>query len=388
MAFYYLMHKNDICAMLSLKDGSGDFDSICITKPDLMPYLGKADERKMNLWWKMRAVPASRSQMLSIIRREGLHTPSEYLEKNLALSMTDVYWICPVDASLTWEEVNLRNMLRHGIREVAYHSASTYDPNAALSGQLEKYWDLSGKTPILVKECSAYHGLQAINELFADRVSTLQETKIPFVHYELSTDHDEYRVFCDAFTDENTEFVSAYEIVNSQKLRNDQSLYDAFIKICSQNGLEEEPVRNYMDYQTSLDFVISNTDRHLLNFGVLRDTETLQFVGVAPIFDNGNSMFYDEYEVYTKSTMLERRITAFHDREEKMLAHIKNRGMIDMPLLPDGEEVKAFYTGFGIGKERAETIAQNYTVKLELFSDFQKGKKISSYHEKTKGRKA
>lgn len=33
------------------------------------------------------------------------------------------------------------------------------------------------------------------------------------------------------------------------------------------------------------DFVISNTDEHLLNFGVLRDADTMKLIGPAPIFD-------------------------------------------------------------------------------------------------------
>ena len=35
------------------------------------------------------------------------------------------------------------------------------------------------------------------------------------------------------------------------------------------------------------DFVLTNTDWHLNNFGVLRDSKTLKFIGIAPIFDSG-----------------------------------------------------------------------------------------------------
>ena len=49
-----------------------------------------------------------------------------------------------------------------------------------------------------------------------------------------------------------------------------------------------------MDYQTLTDFVISNTDEHLVNFGVLRNADTMKLIGPAPIYDSGNSMFYNE----------------------------------------------------------------------------------------------
>lgn len=43
----------------------------------------------------------------------------------------------------------------------------------------------------------------------------------------------------------------------------------------------------FLEYQ-----ILTNTDRHLNNFGVLRDTHTLKSIGMAPIFDSGNSIFW------------------------------------------------------------------------------------------------
>ena len=43
-----------------------------------------------------------------------------------------------------------------------------------------------------------------------------------------------------------------------------------------------------------------NDDRHLYNFGIIRDVNTLEWLDVAPIFDNGmalNVPYYDEEEV-------------------------------------------------------------------------------------------
>jgi predicted XRE-type DNA-binding protein len=42
-----------------------------------------------------------------------------------------------------------------------------------------------------------------------------------------------------------------------------------------------------------IDFLIGNEDRHKGNFGILRDADTLQWLKMAPLFDNGNSLFYD-----------------------------------------------------------------------------------------------
>ncbi len=38
------------------------------------------------------------------------------------------------------------------------------------------------------------------------------------------------------------------------------------------------------------DFIIANEDRHFGNFGIVRDPESLEIKGFAPMFDNGTSL--------------------------------------------------------------------------------------------------
>ena len=42
-----------------------------------------------------------------------------------------------------------------------------------------------------------------------------------------------------------------------------------------------------------LDAVILNIDRHLGNFGVLFDTDTMEIQTMAPVFDNSRSLLFD-----------------------------------------------------------------------------------------------
>lgn len=44
-----------------------------------------------------------------------------------------------------------------------------------------------------------------------------------------------------------------------------------------------------------LDYLICNQDRHFGNFGAIRDAVTLEWVGFAPIFDSGTSLWLDQY---------------------------------------------------------------------------------------------
>ena len=322
---YKLMHKDDTCGILSLAGQAGDYESLKTINPELMPYLGHADDAKMRTWWKTRAVPSSRKAMMEVIRRAGCVTSEEYLAKNLALSMTDCYWICPVELELSWNDVCLWNTGKTDSQEIPYHNVSSFDPNASLGGQMDKYWDVSGETPMLVKRCDAQYGQQAVNEVFASLVHKKQDTDVPFVPYRAARDADGMLVTCPAFTTESTELIPAYEVLNSKKRKNDQSDYEAYIEFCAGFGIPEEEIRKVMDYQTLSDFVISNTDRHLMNFGILRDADTLEILGPAPIFDHGNSMFFRDCRPYTRASILEREITAFYRKEEGMLKCVSDR---------------------------------------------------------------
>ena len=385
---YYLKHRNDICGLLRFDPDDGKLTHFKIKEKELTPFLGNADPAKMKRWWEARAVPGTRKMMEEVIRLAGCSNRYDYLAKNLGLSMTDCYWLCPTDETLKWEDVNLFRLHLPGSK-LPYHNITSYDPNASLGGQMDKYWDLSGETPVLIKTAYPHHGQQCTNEVLATNIHAGQPASVPYVSYTAKKNKDGGRIsFCDAFTDENTEFISAYEVVSSEKKENSRSVYDSYISICSRHGIDSRAMRTFMDYQTLTDFAISNSDRHLMNFGVLRDSRTLKLIGPAPVFDSGNSMFYaeDRTKPFTGTELLERKITSFHDSEGRMLSHVQNKTLVNTEALPAPEEVASFYRQNGIPKKKADFIAGSYAVKLTLLHDFQSGKKISVFLEKQKNR--
>ena len=42
-----------------------------------------------------------------------------------------------------------------------------------------------------------------------------------------------------------------------------------------------------------VDFIVANSDRHFNNFGFVRNADTLEWIGLAPVYDTGTSMFHD-----------------------------------------------------------------------------------------------
>lgn len=385
---YELMHKDNVCGVIAIDADDGKVANYKSLSTGEAPFLGNDQASLIKKWWVTRCVPATRKAMQEVIRRAGCETNEEYLAKNLALSMTDCYWIRPIDTNLKWGNVKLWVSGNRMGGKVPYHNDSSYDPNASLSGQMEKYWDLSEEPPVLVKTSGMYYGQQALNEMFASEIHR-EQGKFPFVDYEVRvTENGDMQVVCHAFTSETREFVPALEVVESQKRAGDESLYDMYIRVCAKNGIDEGYMHDYMDYQTLTDFIISNTDEHLLNFGILRDPDTLRFTGPAPIFDSGNSMFYSETRrrPFERYELLERKITSFHDTEEAMLKHVTNRMVVNEDLLPGRRDVFEFYAENGVPEDKAGFISNSYANKLKLLKEFQRGKTISLYREKIRKR--
>lgn len=385
MIKYSLMHKNDKCGTILFDENIGRITEYHDDRNGLSPYLGNCDIKKIQKWWEMRAVPASRATMQQVINNANCLNTEVYLAKNLGLSMTDTYWIKPSGIDLSFDNVKFANLAAYSHGKIPYHNATSYDPNASLGGQMEKYWDLMHKTPILVKESYKYYGQQSINEVFASIVHSRQPSNVEFVRYTAEMTEDRgVQCKCPAFTSENIELLSAYEMVESRKIQNSQALYDEYINICVKNGIDYNQIQEFMDYQTMTDFLITNTDEHLLNFGVLRDPNTMKLIGPAPIFDSGNSMFYSDGRKtpYTRAGILDIPITSFYKREEKLLGKVKNKTAVDLNSIPSAGEVKELYANAGIPEEKANVISKNYDTKAKMLSEFQRGKTISLYKEK------
>lgn len=385
MIKYILMHKNDKCGTILFDENIGRITEYHDDRNGLSPYLGNCDIKKIQKWWEMRAVPASRATMQQVINNANCLNTEVYLAKNLGLSMTDTYWIKPSGIDLSFNNVKFANLAAYSHGKIPYHNATSYDPNASLGGQMEKYWDLMHKTPILVKESYKYYGQQSINEVFASIVHSRQPSNVEFVRYTAEMTEDRgVQCKCPAFTSENIELLSAYEMVESRKIQNSQALYDEYINICVENGIDYNQIQEFMDYQTMTDFLITNTDEHLLNFGVLRDPNTMKLIGPAPIFDSGNSMFYSDGRKtpYTRAGILDIPITSFYKREEKLLGKVKNKTAVDLNSIPSAGEVKELYANAGIPEEKADVISKNYDTKAKMLSEFQRGKTISLYKEK------
>jgi hypothetical protein len=142
----------------------------------------------------------------------------------------------------------------------------------------------------LVKGGSNPFRQQPFNEVIATEI--MKRLGIPHVPYTVIWNKDAPYSICEDFVDENTELVPAWRIIQTQKQDNSTSMYQHFINCCESLGIPN--VIPFLDQMIVLDYIIANEDRHLNNFGALRNAQTLEWIGMAPIYDSGSSLGYDK----------------------------------------------------------------------------------------------
>lgn len=394
---YYLMHRDDIVTTVAFDEVSGNIMQIGKkVNEELLPLGANLSAKDLKSWWVRRAVPLGQGNMKRLLLENQVPTPQNYLLLNLGMSLSDHYWVNPIDKFHKWEDVNLftndfydelgnfdfQDSFSKNRRIIDLKNRTAFSPSGSLQGELQKKWVIKEGKRYLIKRNHGQSFQQSINEAIASLIHEKQD-KVPFVKYELcdvyNSDNQEIGCICEDFCTKEVEFISALDVVNSMKKLNDVSVYEHFIRVCIKNGLVEDEVREFLEYQILTDFLISNTDRHLYNFGVLRDSKTLKFIGMAPLFDSGNSMFWDKKKIPEGQELLKLSVNSFLAEEISLLRYVKNPKVIDLSKLPTDEEILGLLNLDAESKIRSTQILDAYHKKLNLIEQFQNGKMIYKY---------
>jgi len=376
---FCLMHKDDPVCAITIDASSGVVLRVSKpVNPELLPLGGNIDAQKLRSWWQRRAVPVGQGKIMRILEKAGISSTQEYLVKNWGLSLTDHYWIKPLDISLAWSDVNLFDnpfvdpvgdlQFTEAIGETVELPANAFSPSSTLQGALRKKWLIQNGKRFLVKANHGNNAQESLNEVVATLLHYKQQ-KQPFVSYSpIRLDNSpQLCCICESFTSNTVELVSAYDIIESQKCPNDRSNYEHFIQLCTQHGLSENTVRTFLEYQILTDFILTNTDRHLRNIGVLRDTNTLQFVAMAPIFDSGNSMFCQNPLQPLSGDLTEIEVNSFKATESALLKYVYHANLVDGSKLPSPEELQNIYAKDPL-ITYTETILLGYQKKIDALN--------------------
>ena len=356
-----LMHRKISAAEIEIDSDSGSITRILnVSAPEHLP-IGVTDQKGnltrigLNQWWTDRAIPASRSGLRNALDLMGILDSRQLLMRCYGLSLSDQYWIRPKGTDLSWEKINFfDNPFSEDIGDILFEVKPNHEilnfrsPDSTSDGNLRKRWKIINGKRFLVKGGSEPFFQQPFNEVIASEI--MERLGIDHVPYSVTAIQGRPYSLCEDFITSETELIPAWRILQTKKKRNETSAWQHFVVCCAELGIPG--VVPFLDRMIVLDYLIANEDRHYNNFGALRNAETLEWIGMAPIYDSGSSLGYNK---------VTRRISAGEDIEckpfkrhhEEQLKLVLDPGWIDFGSLSD---VRELITGVLSSEMAAETI--------------------------------
>ena len=251
---------------------------------------GQALAYEFEEWLLHRTAPMRRECIEDMLRNLGFSPDEPDWRRNLltfsrALSLNDVHWIAKDDSLERWRDVNLydnpfstavASMAFTGDRRSSVRDASS-SPEYSTNGNLRKCWRrVDGK--VLLYKAGARPddgffgkpeagGFEPFSEYYAAQVA--EAMGLSHVDYGLAQFKHWLCSTCPLFTSDKVGYLAARGMLRKEDAINDPRFADVFF----------------------FDAVVFNTDRHMGNFGFLVDNDANEISGVAPIFDNGYSLF-------------------------------------------------------------------------------------------------
>lgn len=314
-----LMNKNTNVLEAEYDSATTSFTKIYkINNINYAPYIIKSfyikndinnDLFRTNLsdWFKGRGIPSWRDKLDLLLHRLNINTPSELLDKSFSLSLSDQYWLKPFNSNITYDDINffdndfdytefMEASLSKNSQTIV-NASSLKTPNNTTDGMLKKAWIIEDNIRYLLKGGYKNESLQPFNEVLASFIC--DRLGFNHVEYTLDTYKDMVVSKCPCFINKDTELITCNQIKNDMIKHNNNLDYEEYIKLLEEEGIKN--AREKVENMFILDYIIMNEDRHLNNFGIIRDVNTLKWIDVAPIFDNGQSLniaYYDDQELH------------------------------------------------------------------------------------------
>lgn len=377
---YTLMHKRIPVARLELDDASCAITKISdVYAPEHLPVgVGingaTIDRAALNTWWRRRAIPASRDGIRNALTELNISSPELLLEKCYGLSLSDQYWICPDNSGLSWDEVNFFNhpfsedvgniLLGHGSSS---NHVSLMSPDNSSDGWLKKKWSIIDGKRCLIKGGSGVTQQEPYNEVLAS--SIMKRLNIPHTEYRIIT-HNEYPYsVCEDFITEDTDLISAQHLIDSVKKPNHLTTYEHFVNCCKKADVNEAVP--FLDRLLTVDFLIANEDRHTNNFGLIRNAETLEYIGFAPIYDNGTSLWYNKPVSMIRPAAPKLPSKPFKETHSEQIKLVSSFDWLDLNALHgiDEEFSEILKDSAFIDDTRRDALCSGLKVRLELLTD-------------------
>lgn len=283
---YYLMNKNE--SLVSFETDIRLGVTVIINEIALSERL-PIEYSDIATWIESRNYAKHRDHMKRWLHEWGIDTIDGFLQITHALGLNDSFWIKTQDSELQWEHVNLYN---NEFTDIACTTAfetglcglqlSTTSPEFTTDGTFPKCWirdndgihilkqGLSGVANVGLEPYCEYVSSNVGSEIFED-----------VVKYDLVQYKGKLCSRCDLFTAENIGYVAFGKVVDSTRFYSIPQLLEYFEDF---DAKHKTSFSFRFRIMIVLDSIVFNHDRHLNNFGLLFDNDSLEILGFAPLF--------------------------------------------------------------------------------------------------------
>ena len=271
------------------------------------------DRASFRDWFTSRKIPASRAHLDELQQRTGL-SMDELLEKSWGLSLSDSYWIRPVDKNVRWKEINFfENDFTDDVGEFLVEGkelGDLFSPSNTTDGVMKKKWIIKNGIRYLVKQAPENMGTQHLNEVLSYKIA--QVLGLPIIPYFLCGNNS---CMCPNLVKNGQNLVPVFHWLNHHKV--DISTREARSKLYPH--LCKALTKKWLDGMLLLDYITMNSDRHLKNISLIQDAKTCEILGPSLIFDNGNSLMHSidffANDPFLNIKEISRPITSPHSRQ-------------------------------------------------------------------------
>ena len=294
---FYIMNRDFVVA----KWQSGKLE---ILNESLLPLYLK-NTGNVEKWLETRAIDYHRANsrlLKKALRLTEKDDISTVITVN-AVTITDSYWIKPLDseqsfASVRFDSDYFSNLALNGtydsFNRVA-NSKTSKTPELTNIGSFEKCWKLKNGQWWMHKK--ANHD-EMFSELFIYKLGK----KLGFNMAEYQRGNGVVKTK-DFTNNASVNFEPAYSFMGDNE--------DYIDTLNSLKTLCPDAISDYVN-MLFLDTICANPDRHTFNFGILRDADTGNVIGLAPNFDNNMALISRGYpkNINSKNDLL---IKLFND---------------------------------------------------------------------------
>lgn len=247
----------------------------------------------VNNFLDRRVLSLSRANAKRILNKLRLQ-PSDDLENRWkaatscnGVSVSDNYWVSS-DGNDDWSKVNIRNVpLDPIVAEAALHGTGLLRPDKKINtpeltthGTYAKCWKRESGDLWLYKRGDGDSDYESHVEVCISKL--LDKTNLRHVEYEDAESMGKYCCKCRCMADDSKSILSGLE----------------FYLYCKRNRLNPRVQAHKLDPEMMygmhiFDYLVSNDDRHLGNWGFYYDSQTTELLSCHPLFDH-NRAFNEE----------------------------------------------------------------------------------------------